>query len=350
MTISKCLRPLAAAVAAAAALTLSASSADSTATKTYKKYIPAVHGTLRTFYQQSTVTGESRFIVQNARISAGGYIMDWLDYFLQVDFCAQGKIRILDVYAAVVPVDGLRLMLGQSKAPFSTITARAPHKYYFANTPCTFKAGNIRSVGLRASYAVPSTPLVLEGGAYNGSDMADHGTWNNSLLYSTRATLNFDFGLTPSAGFMSRRPSGTGTRFNEFNISLSYKVAQLYLEGEYLYRHYTGSAHKATHMYYAMADYGFPVKARMADRLSLQARLDGCTDYSDALAKGADGHIYTTMPSHRRITVGATASKAIGPVKCDFLINFEQYFYGHAAATPSAADNNMLVAGLNIRF
>ena len=59
------------------------------------KYIPVFHGTMRTFYQLSTATGDSRFVVRNARLSAGGFVMPRVDYLLQVDFSDRGKIKVV---------------------------------------------------------------------------------------------------------------------------------------------------------------------------------------------------------------------------------------------------------------
>lgn len=333
----------------AAAASAPADSTDSS--QNYKKFIPKVHGVLRTFFEQSTATGDSRFIVQNARLNASGYVMPWLNYFMQVDFCAMGKIKILDVYASVEPVAGLKLQLGQSKAPFSTQSARAPHEYHFVTEPLTAAPSSIRSVGLRVNWTVPRTPIHLDGGIYNSTDMLDHNSWNRSLLYSARLWSRLPCGFQPSVGFMSRQPGGKGrgVRYNQADVTLSYFGSRLFLEGEYLYRHFTGHAHKATHIYSFMIDYGFPIEARMADRLSVQGRFDGMSDYSTGFVSD-EGMIVTNEPSHRRATVGVTATKKVGVLLCSFLINYEQYFYGHTSGAKTASNNNMLQAGVVVRF
>ncbi|MCM1066285.1 MAG: OprO/OprP family phosphate-selective porin [Muribaculaceae bacterium] len=341
-------------LAVGAACVLFAAAADTKdgaeSTSDLKKYIPEVHGNVRAFFEQSTVTGDSRFFVQHARVTAAGYATDWLDYFAQVDLCASGTLKILDVYATVKPVSGLKLMFGQSKAPFSTETARAPYTYLFANTAATFTPGNIRSVGLRVSYKLPKAPVTFEGGIYNNSDMSNHNTWNASLLYSLRASATFACGLRPSLGFMSRRPQGQlGVRVNQYDATLGWKHGRFFAEAEYLYRMYTGRAHKPTQAFSLVLDYGFRLKARMADKISVQGRFDGMGDYSNGI-KGADGTLSNTSESFRRVTLGVTASRKISRVECNFLINFEQYFYGHGCANPPAAANNMLIAGINVRI
>lgn len=77
------------------------------------KYVPTFSGTFRTFYRLSTANGDNRFEVANARLVAGGYVMPKLDYRIQVDFCDNGKIKILDAYARVKPTSDLALMAGR---------------------------------------------------------------------------------------------------------------------------------------------------------------------------------------------------------------------------------------------
>lgn len=324
-------------------------SADSTHRTDIQKYLPEIRGTIRTFFVQSTATGDSRFEVQMARVSANGTVMPWLGYFIQADLCAYGKMKILDAYVTLKPADGLRLSLGQSKAPFSTETARLPHTYLFANTAATFAAGNIRSAGLRVQYTLPKTTLSLEGGLYNNIDMSEHGKPNKSLLASARVHWQSRGGWHPSVGFMSRKPADTGgVRFNEADATLSWLRGGFFAEGEYIYRHYTGHAFADSHIYSILADYGFDIKARMADRLSAQMRFDGTTTYSNSILN-SDGKLSTSIPSRRRLTAGITAKRSFGKVSCAFLLNFEQYFYGHSAHSASDADN-ALYAGLNVRF
>ncbi len=336
-------------VAAAVACVLCASASDADSAKASVSYIPEIHGTVRAFFEQSTATGGSRFMVQNARLSAGGYLTPWLDYYAQIDLCASGTMKILDVYATVKPVAGLKLMLGQSKAPFSTETARSPHTYLFANTAATYAPGNIRSVGLRVTYTLPAAPVTFHGGLYNSTEASNHSLWNGSLLYSLRAAAELPCGLTPSIGFMSRKPGNNGVRANQYDVTLGWRCGNFFAEAEYLYRLYAGSAHRPTQAFSLMVDYGFPVNWRMADKLSLRGRFDGRGDYSDGI-KDADGNLTNTSESFRRVTVGVNASCRIARVECNFLINFEQYFYGHGCADPPASSDNMLIAGINVRI
>lgn len=312
------------------------------------KFVPKVNANIRTFFEQSTATGDSRFIVQHARVSAAGYVMPWMDYFLQVDFCAMGKIKILDCFVNFVPVKGLKLQLGQSKAPFTTETMRPPFTYYFAQASTTFTPANIRAVGLRVFYDIPRTPLTAEGGVYNNTDMGDHGAWNNSMLYALRLRADLPGGLMPSLGWMSRRPGVTGVRYNQYDASLTWQYRRVFLEAEYLYRHYRRGVHKPTQAFDFMADYTIPLKSRMANSLSFRGRYDGLLRYSNG-ERTADG-TFAVTPSYRRLTLGVNAQRMFGSLRCDFMINFEQYFYNNSGVRRTPSADNMLIAGVNLRF
>ncbi|MCX4265064.1 MAG: porin [Muribaculaceae bacterium] len=335
-------------------LSSSAAFADSDESKSNEdlwKYVPTFNGTFRTFYRLSTATGESRFEVANARLVAGGYVLPKVDYRIQVDFCDNGKIKILDAYARVRPTTGLALMAGQMRVPLSVEATRDPSLYYFADASLTNKFGNLRSVGVKAGYTIPQLPLYFEGGVFNASDMSDHKQWNSALTYSIKANYTTASGIRPEVGFMSRVPggSGAGVRVNMLNASLSWKYAGLFVEGEYIYRHYTGNTYADAHAWDFFVNYDFNVKWPLANVVSLQARFDGITDASNGLY-GKNGTLGTDIDGCRRITAGITATKIINKTWTSFRINFEQYFYGHSAAKPSASDNNQLVAGLVFHF
>lgn len=300
-------------------------------------YVPKFHGVMRTFYEFSSATGKSKFMVRNARLNAGGYILPMVDYYIQADFCDRGAIKLLDAYARLHPVDGLEVYAGQCRVPFSVESSRAPQLYHFTDVGLVATLGNLRSVGVKAGYRFPSVPVYVEGGVFNGSDRADHTQWNSQLTYSIKANASFA-GFRPEVAFQSRVPGGQdGTpRFNQGNVSLSWTCGGFMIEGEYIYRGYTGSDDRAQ-AWDIFADYGFDVDWRMADRLSFQARYDGVIDDPVILTR-------------RRLTVGATAHYSYKATFVDFRVNFEQYFYNENVGTISPTDNNKLVAGAILYF
>lgn len=310
-------------------------------------FIPTVHGTFRADYELSTDNGESRFQVQNARITATGAPLEFLDYFLQVDFCAAGKVKPLDVFITLHPDSHWKIFAGQMRVPFSAESTRLPRDYYFVNTAMVQNYGNLRAVGVKVGYNFPGTPLYTEGGVFNSSDMEAHTAWNDGMTYGIRLNAT-THGWHPEVAFMSRIPGGTGAgvRVNMANASLAWTSAHWFVEGEYIYRTYTGNSHPATHVYSIYADYSHHMSSRMFNRWSVQARFDGQTDGATGIYN-AEHEVVTNVPSRRRVTVGATVSHR-SSVRLDFRVNYEQYFYGHTSL--SHPDPSRLLAGVMFYF
>ena len=145
-------------------------------------YIPTFHGAIRPRWEIDTRTGDQRFQVRNARFSIEGKVMPQIGYFVQLDLCDQGKIKILDAYGKFDLVKGLTLQAGQFRMPFGVEPFRAPANYYFANRSFMAKqVMNYRAVGAKLSYTLPKTPLTLEAGAFNPANMADHNVWSKTV-------------------------------------------------------------------------------------------------------------------------------------------------------------------------
>lgn len=311
------------------------------------KYVPTFHGTMRTIYEQSTVTGESHFAVANARLLAGGYVLPGLDYLVQVDFCAKGKIKLFDAFMRYRLAEGLDIYAGQMRVPFSVGSSRFPHLYYFTDVGLVALFGNLRSVGVKAGYAMPRTGLYVEGGIFNASDMTDHDVWNSALTYSVKASYKYR-GFTPEVGFQSRRTGdkGTGCRINQIDATLTWRCGSFMAEGEAIRRYYCGPL-PASSAYSIMADYGWPVKWRLANRLSVQSRYEGITDASKGVY--VDGVLPIDMPARRRLTIGASTSKRYNNLMLDFKINYQQYFYHHGVKA-KAGDNSKIIVGAMMHF
>ncbi len=317
-----------------------------------KRYLPTVHGTFRGLFEQSTVRAENRFEVRMARLSATGYVLPWADYYVQLDLCDRGKLKVLDVYVTLHPGKNLKIMAGQMRVPFSVTASRAPHAYYFANRAFAGKIyGNLRSVGVKAGYTFAGTKIYTEGGIFNSTDMTDHSGWNTALTYSIKANWTAPYGFRPELGFMSRVPGGTakGVRINQVNASLSWHDSHWYVEGEYTHRHYCGKSFDPGNVLTVFADYGFGVRSAWVNRLSFQGRLDMMDDTSNG-QRNADGILTTNYPACKRLTVGATASYVASPVHVDFKLNYEQYFYDEGRKAPSLGDDSKLVGALILYF
>ena len=67
-----------------------------------------IHGTIRSKYEYQTEEGEGRFDVRNARISVDGQLSPIVFYKAEIDLCDEGKIKMLDAYTRLKPVQGDR--------------------------------------------------------------------------------------------------------------------------------------------------------------------------------------------------------------------------------------------------
>lgn len=314
------------------------------------KYIPTIHGNIRAKYEYSTADDESRFAVRNARVKIGGYALPMVDYLVQVDFCAYGKISIMDAYVRLSPVKNLKILMGQERVPFSVDASRDLHEYYF--TDLSFGAkylGNLRSVGIKAGYTIPKTDIYVEGGIFNSSGLGDHTIWNTEMTYSIKANWKSNFGLMPQICFMSRQPTG-GVRYNQTDVSLSWHNSHWFVEGEYLYCNYTNDTHAPVHAFNFFADYGFNIKSKLCQRLSFRGRYDGTTAVSTGV-KDASGMLIDNYAKRQRLTAGVKTSYIHSKASLDLLLNYQHYFYPESVeGTINPAENSRIVAMVVLHF
>lgn len=330
------------ALALAASLACAASQTDSIS------YRPEIHGTLRGRFEASTEHSDYRFQVRNARLSVGGKIAPIADYFVQMDFCDRGKIKILDAWARLWATPGLGFQAGQFRMPFGVDPFRAPHTYIFANRSFIGKQMcNFRAVGAKAMWHPRAIPFTLEAGAFNPGTIDDHTPWHNTLTYAAKATYSIS-GLTFATGFQSIKPGPV--RANLIDAALTWKHDRWLIEGEYMHKHYVNDAHRAAHAYNLFADYRMPLRTSFFNRLSFQGRFDGLTAHSSATVTDEAGHIVTDHPARNRVTIGSTISYIrSASMYLDLRVNYEKYFY-HSGVRPSAENGDKAVVELVLRF
>ncbi len=332
----------AAAFSAAALLTPFVSTATETAVsntndKETWSFKPQLHGIFRSFFEWSSATGQSKFNVRNARLTLEGDALPVLGYYLQTDLCDRGDVKIVYAYLTLRPIDNLKIMVGQTRIPFSTESSRSPHLYYFVENGLVGKLGNLRSVGIKAGYTIPGSSIYLEGGIFNGSDLSNHQEWNSEYTYSLKANCKLG-NFRPEVFAMSRVSGGKSDtpRFNQAGASLSWTCGGLFIEGEYIHRAYNGSDDTAN-AWNLFADYGFDVNWKCAQRLSFQGRFDGVTNSPET-------------EEQKRLTIGTTARYVKDSVFMDFRINYEHYLYDSDATGISADANNRVLAGVILYF
>lgn len=308
--------------------------------------MPHFHGALRARYELATEGGEERFQMRNARLAIDGRLSPAIDWFVQTDLCDRGTMKILDAWGRLEVAPGLRLQAGQFRLPFGTDCFKAPSNYLFANRSFIGKQMcNVRGVGAKASWSWQM--LTAEAGAFNPTSITDQIRWVKTLAYAGKVVVKPGAGLSFAAGVETLVPDSV--RINLLGASAGWVCGGLTLEAEYMNKHYVNNRHRAAHAWNFFADYGFPLKAGIFNRASVQARYDGMTAHSDG-HRDKDGALVTTDPARNRVTVGATLTYAWKTVHCDLRVDYEKYLYHHGVKAPSLDAADKVCAELVIRF
>lgn len=212
-----------------------------------KDYLPEVHGTIRAKYEYQTTMGAGRFEVRNARVSVTGNVLPSVAYKAEIDLSDEGQIKMLDAYARLFPTKGLTVTAGQMRVPFTIDAHRSPHQQYFPNRSFIAKqVGNVRDVGFTVGYTLPTdVPITVEGGLFNGSGLTNQKEWHKEVNYSAKAQFLFTKGLNLTLSVQSIQPEEV--RMQSYDIGAYYETGRFHIEGEYLYKQYSGNAFKDVH-------------------------------------------------------------------------------------------------------
>lgn len=299
---------------------------DTNRTDSTFTYMPEIHGVLRARWEMATESGDSRFLLRNARVSLQGRVAPIISYFLQADLCDAGKIKMLDGWARIQASKSVFVQAGQYRMPFGTDSFRGPANYLFSNRSYIGKVMcNIRGVGVKARYTLPKTPLWVEGAVFNPTSISDQDRWNRRYAYATKASWSpGDFKV--ETGFMSLHPEGV--RVNLTGGSLGWSDQVWSAEGEYMYKHYTHHAAKGVHAFNLWVDRRWSLPGTTFDKISVQGRFDAMTAHSKTASDGS-GMLVVDYPSRSRITIGTTLGYRYKKVLADLRLDYEKCFYGH---------------------
>ena len=311
-------------------------------------YKPRIHGVLRTRWEGEFGNGVvQRFQVRNARLSVGGNVLPDLSYFIQIDGCDRGKMKILDAYARWGFAGSWRVQAGQFRVPYSVDCFRGPGAYYFANRSFMAKHMlNMRAVGAKIGYyGTSSLPLTLEGGIFNATAMGDHDTWQRDMNYAAKATYRIG-NTTFAVSYISAEPDSV--RMNLVDGAITWQADRWIVEGEYQNKHYTNNRHSPSHGWNIFASYAIPLTNPTFNRLSFQARYDGMTDHSTG-KRNENGNLITDNPTRQRMTLGTTLAFVKKPLKAAIRLNYEKYFYSNGLTAPKG-EADKIVAELVVKF
>lgn len=309
-------------------------------------YRPEIHGVIRGRWDWATTDGVSRFQVRNARVSVRGNAAPTVTYLVNADLCDRGKFLFLDAYGRIALPAGFAVQAGQFRMPFGTDSFRGPGTYIFANRSFIGKKiNNYRAVGVKVDYDLTAIPLTLQAGVFNPTTIDDHTRWVSYYAYAGRAIFqpgDFTIGI----GAQSIEPDSV--RINFVGASAGWQSGRWVAETEYIYRHYTNDAHKATNAWNVFVSYALPLRKSIFRTWSFQARYDGMTD----LANGAPdryGRLATTESGRQRITIGSTLDYQYKCFRAAVRLNFEKYFHQHGVSA-TTDNNDRLTAELVIKF
>lgn len=300
---------------------------------------PQIHGAFRGRWQELTNSAEQRFQVKNARLSLQGNLSKPIDYFLQLDLCDQGSMKILDAYGRLELARGLHVQAGQFRMPYGVEPFRGPGNYIFANRAFMGKQMMIyRAVGAKVAYALPKTGLTLEAGIFNPATIGDHKAYYKTSSWSTKAIFKCTRELSLSGSFASVKPGAL--RGNLADASVEWKDKSWHMASEYMYEHYVGGRFANAHSWMAFASWHKPIALSVFNQWSVQGRLDGITRHY-SLETGKED-----IPHSIRGTIGSTLSHIAGSTHADVRINYDHYFkYDSPAQAP-----NLITCELVIRF
>ena len=96
-------------------------------------YKPKIEGTIRGKFEYQPDDQKGRFEVRTARFSLTGKVAPRVSYKAEIDLSDEGKIKMLDAYTRLVPLDNVQFTIGQMRVPFTIDAHRSPHEQYFAN-------------------------------------------------------------------------------------------------------------------------------------------------------------------------------------------------------------------------
>ena len=224
-------------------------------------FTPHIHGTVRGKYEYQPGDKAGRFEVRNARFSVDGKVTDIVEYKAEIDLSDEGKIKMLDAFTRLKPVDNVRLTIGQMRVPFTIDAHRSPHQQYFANRSFIAKqVGNVR-------------------GMFNGSGLTNQKDfWTNNVNFSAKAQFFLPEGFNVTLSVQKIKPDHTGVVM--YDAGAFYHARGWHVETEYLLKHYAEDAFKDVHSVDAFVNYDIPLRKCLFSKVSPLLRYDYMSDHT----------------------------------------------------------------------
>jgi hypothetical protein len=281
------------------------------------EYLPKIDGSLKTKAEFDLENNRMRFEVRNARFGAKGNINNYVGYRAEIDLSDEGRIRMLDAFVRITPVENLDVYLGQRKVPFGTDYLRSPVENIFANRSFVAKYTNdgLRDIGFVVNYRFKfHIPFNVWAAAMNGTGN-NNPQWISRPNYSARLLFEPLKNIRLAGNFYQ----GSTLLENEltmFGGEIRYQTDKLLIESEYIHRHFTDTASTELDQYgfYVHSTYNFYTGAKMIQMISPVLRWDFMGRETDYIGKIAE-----------RVTAGVNFGFEPKAFKAEIRLNYEKY-------------------------
>ena len=271
----------------------------------------------KTGYELDVEEGYSKFSTQNARVGVQGDLNSAFSYKLMVDFCAENKISVLDLYAVFKPSKRLSFTLGQQGLSLYNSWTVSPNSTDYVNRPFLGKYFiSSRDMGLSIKYALKNQgfPINAEIGVYNGNGI-NNPQWNKSVALGGRLEFgSTKEGFRTSAKFYNLK-NADGFTDTYWGADLRYAAKEFKIEAEYMTKEMNDREPGSLSAAYLEGLYKVKVNSPLFSRIEPVLRWD---------AMGYD--ITDRGFGVNRITAGANFVLKTGNCTSLFRVNYEHYF------------------------
>ena len=271
----------------------------------------------KTGYELDVEEGYSKFSTQNARVGVQGDLNSAFSYKFMVDFCAENKISVLDLYAVFKPSKRLSFTLGQQGLSLYNSWTVSPNSTDYVNRPFLGKYFiSSRDMGLSMKYALKNQgfPINAEIGVYNGNGI-NNPQWNKSVALGGRLEFgSTKEGFRTSAKFYNLK-NADGLTDTYWGADVRYAAKEFKIEAEYMTKEMNDREPGSLSAAYLEGLYKVKVNSPLFSRIEPVLRWD---------AMGYD--INDRGFGVNRVTAGANFVLKTGNYTSLFRVNYEHYF------------------------
>lgn len=220
-----------------------------------------VDGVMKNKFEYALKTQKTRFSVRNSRLGIRGSFTDVFTYRGQVELSDNGNFRVLDLYGAFVPLEGLSVSLGQVSIPLFNSYIVSPGRTLFANRAFLGKYFlGTRDIGIHADYnfRMGSIPASVEFGVFNGNKSNDP-VWSERLSWGGRFELGEMEGFRSTAKIYDY-PKASDTHYLFYGADLRYQGDNWRVETEFIKRDNKQKKEDGMLSCYLQGAYVFPLR------------------------------------------------------------------------------------------